>query len=91
MTVGETHKFYGEVVGTICWLWIFHRASHDMPVLLGLRHPWEHGHDDHGHDDSHHAPVSPDERGEAWDKFTSKAMIQAETDDDDEDDDEDEE
>jgi len=27
------------------WLWIFHRFRHDGAVLLGLKHPWEHGHD----------------------------------------------
>jgi hypothetical protein len=27
------------------WLWIFHRARQDGPVVLGWRHPWEHAHD----------------------------------------------
>lgn len=27
------------------WLWIFHRARNDLPVVLGMRHPWEHAHD----------------------------------------------
>ena len=26
-------------------MWVFYRAKHDLPVVLGLRHPWEHGED----------------------------------------------
>ena len=42
MTVSKDHTLAGEVFGTICWLWVFHRARHDLPVVLGLKHPWEH-------------------------------------------------
>ena len=45
MEVSKNHTLGGEIAGCIMWLWIFHRARNDMPVLLGLRHPWEHGHD----------------------------------------------
>jgi hypothetical protein len=35
----------GEAIGFFMWLWIFHRARQDGPVVLGWRHPWEHAHD----------------------------------------------
>ena len=42
------HKNMGELFGFVCWFWIFYRAKEDGAVVLGLRHPWEHGHhDDH--------------------------------------------
>jgi hypothetical protein len=36
------HHALGEAFGVVMWLWIFHRARHDGPVVLGLRHPWDH-------------------------------------------------
>lgn len=86
MTVGEEHKKWGEIFGVICWLWVFHRARHDLPVLLGYRHPWEHAEDPFMPHVHHH----PDEKAamkDTWDKFTAKAMIQKEVDDEDDDED----
>ena len=51
LKTSPTNESLGEVFGVVCWLWIFYRARQDLPVLLGWRHPWEHGsHDDH-HDE----------------------------------------
>lgn len=36
------HEMGAEIIGVICWVWVFHRARHDGPVLLGWKHPWEH-------------------------------------------------
>mmetsp|Transcript_1893 Transcript_1893/g.3781 ORF Transcript_1893/g.3781 Transcript_1893/m.3781 type:complete len:106 (+) Transcript_1893:1-318(+) len=47
------HKNMGELFGFVCWFWIFYRAKEDGAVVLGLRHPWEHGHHD-DHEDEHH-------------------------------------
>eukprot|EP00523_Entomoneis_sp_CCMP467_P004317 CAMPEP_0168744126 /NCGR_PEP_ID=MMETSP0724-20121128/13930_1 /TAXON_ID=265536 /ORGANISM="Amphiprora sp., Strain CCMP467" /LENGTH=131 /DNA_ID=CAMNT_0008791775 /DNA_START=51 /DNA_END=446 /DNA_ORIENTATION=+ len=90
--VDQTDTNWGIFFGTICWLWIFHRARHDLPVVYGFRHPWEHapgddhgshgGHDSHGHEGSH-------EKEEGWDNFTKKAInVNEDDEDDDEDDDE---
>jgi hypothetical protein len=92
MTVSKEHTMWGEAFGTVCWVWIFHRARLDGPVVLGWRHPWEHAPDPfnphgHGHDDHAEAAVLE----ETWDSFTAKAMIQREVDDDDDEDEEDEE
>jgi hypothetical protein len=46
MEVSKTHTWWGEVFGVICWVWVFHRARHDLPVVLGWKHPWDHDHDD---------------------------------------------
>ena len=45
MEVSETHTFWGEVFGVGMWLWVFHRARHDGPVVLGWRHAFEHADD----------------------------------------------
>jgi hypothetical protein len=96
----ETNKFgerLGEVFGTVCWLWVFHRFSQDGKVLLGMEHPWEHGgghgHDSHGHGPSHghhgkEKKLSPDELAGEWEKFTEKATRPGDDDDDDEEDEE---
>lgn len=94
MTVSENHRVAAEVFGTVCWLWIFHRASHDLPVVLGWRHPWEHAPgDDHGHQGDAHQPVvaaaSPVMQA-GWDKFSAKSTNYNEDDDDEDDDDDDE-
>ena len=71
----ETDKFgerVGEVFGTIAWVWIFHRFRMDGAVLLGMAHPWDHGHDDH-HGDGHN--VTKEEMVAAWDIFAQKATI----------------
>ena len=43
------HTNGGIVMGFVCWMWVFHRAKNDLPVVLGWRHPWEHAHDDDHH------------------------------------------
>ena len=91
MTVSENHRIAAEVFGTVCWLWIFHRASNDLPVVLGWRHPWEHapGDDDHGHGGDHghhHAPAGPSGSSQMnadWDKFGAKSTNFNEDDDED--------
>jgi hypothetical protein len=93
MTVSENHRIAGEVFGTVCWLWVFHRARHDLPVVLGWRHPWEHAPgDDHGHGDHGHGAIamSPSAVAAGWDKFDAKTTNFKEDDDDDEEDDDDE-
>ena len=88
----ETNAFgtrLGEAFGTLTWLWVFYRFSQDGRVLLGLEHPWEHGHGDHGSDIydgelrvqalSHKFQVkkqSYDEMLENWYKFNDKSINQ---------------
>lgn len=92
----ETNKFgerVGEVFGTIAWLWIFYSFSQDGKVLLGMEHPWDHGHhDDHAHGGGHgHVKkLSPDESKEQWDNVAASFIKPGEDDDDDDEDDEDE-
>ena len=81
----ETNSFgeqVGDIFGTVAWLWIFHRFSQDGAVLLGLRHPWDHG--DHGddHHGSDHAKVAltKDEVAAKWEHFSEKAVIPGEDD-----------
>jgi hypothetical protein len=92
LQVSETHTWWGEVFGVAAWLWIFHRARHDLPVVLGWRHAWEHhgGSDHHGDDQGgdHHLMQAQHEK---WDKFSAKAMQQIETDNEEEEKDDDEE
>ena len=74
----------GEVCGFFTWLWVFYRAKHDLPVVLGLRHPWEHGEDPwaiHDHVDN------LDALQQDWEEFADKSTRPGEDDDDDEDDD----
>lgn len=90
LEISERHTWWGEAFGVFCWLWIFHRARQDLPVVLGFRHAWEHapGDDYQGH--GHHAESDGKEsQKNGWDKFSVKAMQQI--DDDDDDDDEEEE
>jgi hypothetical protein len=42
LKLSPIHKMWGEAFGVVCWVWIFHRARHDGPVVLGWRHPWDH-------------------------------------------------
>jgi hypothetical protein len=81
MKVNETHTWWGEFFGTICWLWVFHRFRHDGPVLLGFRHPWEHADDGHHHSD--HTVHDDGTLYSKIDKFNAKAIIQNESDGDD--------
>jgi hypothetical protein len=91
MKISEQHTWWGEAFGTLTWLWIFHRARLDGPVVLGWRHPWEHAPDPFAaHDDHHDDHVAPD-AGETWDKFSLKAIRMTDDDDDDEEDEEEDE
>ncbi|KAF0715371.1 Aste57867_3408 [Aphanomyces stellatus] len=49
--VDPIHKNLGLAYGALAWFWIFYRAKQDGAVVLGLEHPWDHG---HGHGDGHH-------------------------------------
>lgn len=87
MEVSKVHTWWGEAFGVVCWLWVFHRARNDLPVVLGWRHPWEHAPD----------PWAPDVHinekvlAADWDTFGRASAIQGEDDDDEDDEDEDEE
>ena len=75
--------------GFLTWLWVFYRAKHDLPVVLGWRHPWEHAADPwaiHHHEGEQHHALE-----EGWDEFAVKSTMPGEADDDDDDDDEEEE
>lgn len=88
MSVSKPHAIAGEVCGFFTWLWVFYRAKHDLPVVLGLRHPWEHGSDPwaiHYHVEGEHALE------EEWDSFAEKSSRPGEADDEDDDDDEEDE
>jgi hypothetical protein len=87
MDVSETHTQLGEVFGFICWMWIFHRARNDLPVVLGWRHPWEHA------EDPWESVALADEDVDGidalradWDKFQEKATNPEDDDDDDDED-----
>ena len=75
MEVSEVHTKLGEAFGFVCWMWIFHRARNDLPVVLGWRHPWEHAEDPW-------AGVMPtedniegiEELKADWEKFTVRAL-----------------
>ena len=74
----------GEICGFFTWLWVFYRAKHDLPVVLGMRHPWEHGEDPfaiHDHVDNLEGLEKE------WEDFQDKASRPGEDDDDDDDDD----
>ena len=86
MEVSPHHTMAGEICGFFTWLWVFYRAKHDLPVVLGLRHPWEHGEDPwaiHDHVDNLEG-LEKD-----WEEFAVKSSIPGEDDDDDDDDDDD--
>jgi hypothetical protein len=91
----ETNPFgarVGEAFGTIAWLWVFYRFSQDGKVLLGMEHPWDHGHGDHGGDHGHgghgsHKKLSSEERATSWEAFANKSVNPGDDDDDDDDDD----
>ncbi len=84
MEVSPHHTMAGEICGFFTWLWVFYRAKHDLPVVLGLRHPWEHGEDPwaiHDHVDN------LEELQNDWEEFADKSTRPGEDDDDDDDDD----
>ncbi|KAE9005776.1 hypothetical protein PR003_g2090 [Phytophthora rubi] len=45
--VSPVHKNLALAYGTMLWLWVFWRAKQDGRVVLGLEHPWDHGHGHH--------------------------------------------
>ncbi|KAF4321436.1 hypothetical protein BBO99_00001236 [Phytophthora kernoviae] len=46
--VSPVHKNLALAYGTMLWLWVFWRAKQDGRAVLGLEHPWDHGHGHHG-------------------------------------------
>ena len=88
MEVSKTHTNLGEFAGFVCWLWIFHRARTDGPVVMGWRHPWEHAEDPWaGYKIEEETVENIDELKQEWESFTVKAMNPSDDDDDDDDDD----
>jgi hypothetical protein len=86
MHADEGFKAWGEAFGVVCWLWVFHRARHDLPVLLGFRHPWEHA-DDPFAPHVHHVSAESTEavaRYSSWDKFSTKSLVQSDEDEEEE-------
>ena len=82
MEVSPHHTMAGEICGFFTWLWVFYRAKHDLPVVLGMRHPWEHGEDPfaiHDHVDNLEGLEKE------WEEFHEKASRPGEDDDDDDD------
>ena len=86
MEVSQPHTLAGEVCGFFTWLWVFHRAHHDLPVVLGMRHPWEHGEDPFA---IHHHVDNLDALEKDWEEFSEKSGRPGEDDDDDDDDEDD--
>ncbi|GAA5852027.1 hypothetical protein JCM5353_002580 [Sporobolomyces roseus] len=41
-TSGLGHRLGAKMLGASMWLFLMIRARSDLPVLLGMRHPWEH-------------------------------------------------
>mmetsp|Transcript_2241 Transcript_2241/g.5131 ORF Transcript_2241/g.5131 Transcript_2241/m.5131 type:complete len:136 (-) Transcript_2241:123-530(-) len=86
MEVSDVHTKLGEAFGFVCWLWVFHRARNDLPVVLGWRHPWEHAEDPWAVSDH----VDNEEEVAAdWNDFMVKSIKPGEDDDDDDEDDDD--
>ncbi|CAG8494748.1 3612_t:CDS:2 [Dentiscutata heterogama] len=47
---GRGYVFVSKLLGASMLFWMLYRGKKDGPVLLGLRHPWEH----HGHHENEH-------------------------------------
>lgn len=63
---------WGEAFGCVAWLWIFHRARQDLPVVLGWRHPWDHAEDPFAvAGETLHAEDLPDLEAD-WEKFNMR-------------------
>jgi hypothetical protein len=90
MEVSDVHTKLGEAFGFICWLWVFHRARNDLPVVLGWRHPWEHAHDPWADSDEDHVGNIAELRSD-WDHFAMKVMTPGDGDEEEEEEEEDEE
>ncbi|KAL7532272.1 hypothetical protein ACHAXR_004532 [Thalassiosira sp. AJA248-18] len=86
MEVSPYHTYAGEICGFFTWLWVFYRAKQDLPVVLGLRHPWEHAEDPWA---IHHHVDNLDALEQDWEEFAEKAVRPGEDDDDDDEDDDD--
>ena len=84
MEVSQPHTIAGEICGFFTWIWVFHRARQDLPVVLGLRHPWEHGEDPWAIKD--HVDNLDGLQSE-WESFQEKAGTPGEDDDDEDEDD----
>eukprot|EP00979_Chaetoceros_neogracilis_P011072 scaffold2678_cov271-Chaetoceros_neogracile.AAC.12 len=86
MEVSKVHTRLGEAFGFVCWMWIFHRARTDGPVVLGWRHPWEHAEDPWAsvtHKDDH---IDDNENlRAAWETHQQRAAVPGDGDDDDDD------
>ena len=83
MEVSDVHSKLGEAFGFICWLWVFHRARNDLPVVLGWRHPWEHADDPWATSDESHIENIAELQND-WDRFVVKVMKPGDGDDDEE-------
>ncbi|CAB4418053.1 unnamed protein product [Rhizophagus irregularis] len=46
---GRAHVFISKLFGGSMAFWMLYRGKKELPVVLGLRHPWEH----HGHENGH--------------------------------------
>lgn len=86
MEVSPHHTMAGEICGFFTWLWVFYRAKHDLPVVLGLRHPWEHGEDPWA---IHDHVENLEELQQDWEDFADKSTRPGEDDDEEEEEDED--
>jgi hypothetical protein len=66
---------WGEAFGVFCWLWIFHRARHDGPVVLGFRHPWDHVDDPWKAAGEEVHPDDEKDLEQDWDTFLKKVSL----------------
>ena len=89
MEVSDVHTKAGEAFGFVCWIWVFHRARCDGPVVMGWRHPWEHAEDPWVAAGEAEISGSVEEMKADWDAFAQKAIKPGEDDDDDDDDEDD--
>lgn len=90
LKLSPIHKMWGEAFGVVCWVWIFHRARHDGPVVLGWRHPWDHVEDPWKVKGETLHPEDEKDLEKDWDGFLRKAISPGEDDDDDDDEEEEE-
>jgi len=51
---GRGYVLASKLLGGTMVFWVLYRGKKDLPVLLGMRHPWEHhGHQNHNQDNGH--------------------------------------
>lgn len=72
LKLSPIHKMWGEAFGVVCWVWIFHRARHDGPVVLGWRHPWDHVEDPWKVEGETLHPEDEKDLEKDWDGFLRK-------------------